>query len=139
MQLAPKLTPFWHIPEFQNTSAPVRFKLRPLTQTEITEVEALYAPREAGGPPVSTPVAKLKAATLSIVAIDGITDEDGEPIRSLAGIDGRPGPAAEDVRHMILECGLRIIFEMIGLDWKKAVNDEAAKRQQPAESDPAKT
>jgi len=140
MQLSPKLQPFWHTP-IQAGSPPVRFKLRPLTQAEITEVESLYAPREPGGPPMSTPIAKLKAATLAIVACDGITDENGDPIKSLAAIDGRAGDLAEQLRHMIMEAGLRIIFEMIGLDWTKAMSssDEAAKPQQPAESDPAKT
>lgn len=141
MQLAPKLQPFWHTPGSQTDTSPVRFKLRPLTQAEITEVEGLYAPREPGGPPMTTPIAKHKAATLSIIACDGITDEKGEPIKSLVGIDGRAGAQAEDLRHMILECGLRIIFEMIGLDWKKVTStgDEAAKPQQPAETDSEKT
>lgn len=141
MQLAPKLGPFWYEPEFQSGSPPfVRLKLRPLTQQEMIEVEQLYVAARPGMPPLSTRAAQFKAAMLSIVACEHIKDEKDEPIRWPSGID-RHGAAAEDLRTMIVQAGLRIIVEMSGGDWRKFVSavTEPEEPLQPAVADPVKT
>lgn len=138
MQLAPKLQPFWYVPEFQSEDPPVRFKLRPLTQAEMIEVEELYTEARPGVPPLSTRAAQFKAAMLSITACEGITDEKGDPIRWPLGVDR--AHADDSLRMLICQAGLRIIVEMNGGDWKRFVQavDEAQKSEQPAEADPAK-
>lgn len=140
MQLAPKLLPFWYVPEFQADEPPVRFKLRPLTQQEMIDVEDLYTEARPGSPPRTTRASQFKAGMLAIQAVENVTDESGEPIRWPYGID-RKGRAAEDLRALIVQAGLRIIVEMNGGDWARFVEEveEANKPQQPAEADPAKT
>lgn len=139
MQLAPKLLPFWYEPEFQTGEPPfVRFKLRPLTQQEMIDVEELYTPARADVPSLSTRAARFKAGMLAIIACDGIADEKGEPIRWPAGINERAGREVDALREMICMAGLRIIVEMNGEDWKKIVAP-ADQSQQPAEVDSAKT
>lgn len=140
MQLAPKLQPFWYAPEFQTDDPPVRFKLRPLTQQEMIDVEELYTEGRPGVPSRTTRAAQFKAGMLAIQAVENLADESGEPIRWPYGID-RKGVAAEELRTMIVQAGLRIIVEMNGGDWKRfvAAVDDAQKSEQPAEADPAKT
>lgn len=141
MQLAPKLLPFWYEPEFQTGQPPfVRFKLRPLTQQEMIDVEELYTEARPGAPSRTTRAAQFKAGMLAIVAVENVTDEAGEPIRWPYGID-RHGQAAEALRTMVVQAGLRIIVEMSGGDWARFVKEveDANKPQQPAEAEPAKT
>lgn len=137
MKLAPQLKPFWFVPSFQSNGDNIRFKLRPLTQSEMIEVESLYTvsadPRR---PPLWNHSAQFRAAMLSIQECDGIVDENDEPIRWPYGIDR---PDSQDLRNLICQAGQRIIVEMNGGDWDLLVKAVPAVPAQPAEADPAKT
>jgi len=130
MQLAPKLLPFWFTPEFQEGTAPVKFRLRPLTQAEMIEVEELYG--EHGW----TRAAQFRAGMLSIIACENIVAADGKPVRWPDGIEV-PGTA---LRGLIAHCGMRIIVEMNGNDWSEIIGlVESRADKQPAEASPEKT
>lgn len=131
MQLAPKLQPFWFTPEFQDEEPHVRFRLKPLTQEQMIEVESLY---EDGS---WTRTAQFRAGMLSIVGCENIFDPEGRPVRWPHGIDDSPGAG---LRLLICHCGMRIIVEMNGGDWGEIMGQATkATPTQPAEADPAKT
>lgn len=137
MKLAPQLKPFWFVPSFQAEGDKVRFKLRPLTQSEMIEVESLYTvPDEPRSLPRWNISAQFHAAMLSIQECDGIVDENDAPVRWPFGIDR---PDSQDLRNLICQAGQRIIVEMNGGDWDLMVKGVPALPQQPAEDDPAKT
>lgn len=105
METVPKLAPYWY-PLEQDPA--VRFRLRPITQPQLAEVESLIV---AG---VLTPKALVEAAKLSIMSIEGMTNaEDGSvsvwpacfpwiPIDVLTEVGAsvynavRPAPVLED-------------------------------------------
>jgi hypothetical protein len=136
MQLAPKLTPFWYQPEYQE-GTPVRFLLRPLTQQQMIDVESLYGPDGQW-----TRAAQFHAGMLAIQSCDGVLDDKQEPIRWPIGID-RHGKDATLLRGLVCHAGMRIIAEMNGSDWGNILQttDRLAENEakQPAEADPAKT
>lgn len=143
MQLLPKLQPFWFEPPYQEPGEAVRFQLRPLTQAEMIECEDLYKEGQW------TRIAQYRAGMTSIVACDGISDADGKPVRWGRGavIGETHGKAGQELRSMVVLCGLRILTEMNGQDWaaiiaeanRKAEGDDALPpEKQPAEASPTK-
>ncbi len=65
MDTVPKLAPYWY--PLENDPA-VRFRLRPITQPQLAEVESMIVDG------VLVPSALVKAAKLSIMSIEGMTN-----------------------------------------------------------------
>ncbi len=73
MELVPKLTPYWYTLEDDEE---VRFRLAPMTQPQLAEVEGSFVNGQA------TTATFCKAAILTIRAVEGITDpETGQPAK----------------------------------------------------------
>jgi hypothetical protein len=140
MKLPAKLSPFWYAPEFGNDEAhPVRFKLRPLTQEQIIEVEDMFTPSADGTGRASwNRRAQFRAAMISIAAVDGLEDANGEPLRWPFGIDVQ-GEVGQQLRDLICIAGMRIITEAQGNDWAALIAgiNEKHEREQQTDLQPA--
>lgn len=116
-RLAPKLTPFWYEPEFQDIPDPVSVRLRPLTQADMIEIEELY---EDGIYP--TRRAYYRAGRLAITEVRGLFDDDGAPAKW-------PACADRVERHLVVMAGFRAITEQSGGDWAVIVREMRARME----------
>lgn len=75
-KLLPKLTPWNYTPEaLENEETPPVFRLRPLTQGQIVELQETY---KDGAP---TPATWYKAGEMSILTVDNLVEADGRPAK----------------------------------------------------------
>lgn len=120
----PKLTPFWYTPEGQADGEHVSFKLRPLTQPQMVEVEEYYD-REGK----ITARATYMAGTLGIAGVKGVrhpdTDEPAIPPQCFEWLP----------RSWVRLCGSRLIAEDQGIDWDSWMSD--VKGDSPDEETPS--
>lgn len=101
----PKVTPFWYTPEGQNDGEQVSFKLRPLTQPQIVDVEEHYRDGRMTGK------ATYVAGTLGIVGVKGFRHpETGDPAVPPQCFDWLP-------RSWVRLCGTRLLANDQGIDW----------------------
>lgn len=117
-----KVTPFW----FQPPDQAIEFRLRPLTQPQMVEVE-----EHRGADGTISRKGQWVAGTLGIIGIRGATHPD----------TGNSAAVPECFqwidRNLIRMCGLRLIINDQGLDWEKALKGEHGQPDAP-EADPAK-
>lgn len=147
MKLPPKLVPFVYTPEYQQADDTLSFTLRPLRQDEMVAVEDLYKIDNGAGLSRPTKAAMFRAGMAAIVAVQGLFDERGEPVKWRPEIVDFHGKDAETLRWLICQCGSRIVAEMNGRDWQTTLDQAEAlaaglgseQGQQPAVIDPEKT
>ena len=107
--LRTKLTPFWYEPEFHQDADKVKFHLRPLTQRDMVEIDE-YCERNGD----LTGRAQYEAGLKAIIAVRGLTDEDGNEARW-------PACAPFVDRHHISQAGARAVIEQTGGNWAAIV------------------
>lgn len=123
MSKAPRLTPFWYVPEGQEGEE-VSFKLRPLTQPQMVDVEEHYVNGR------STDKANYIAGTLGIIEVKGIRHPETQQLVKLPDFSWLP-------RGWVRLCGMRLLAEDAGLDWDELMAGLVPAERSP-EDDPEK-
>jgi hypothetical protein len=115
MELAPSLTPFWHTVRKAVESEPeIRFKLKPLTQPQIIELQSTY---EDAGLDVDTNAPRKRPTNITwyragCLGMDGAGEIEG------ITVNGKP---AEWLRHrqlipydLLVQAGVKLCLDAWG-------------------------
>ncbi len=117
MELAPSLTPFWHtVREAAEPEPAIRFKLKPLTQPQVIELQSTY--EDAGRhPDLGTPMKRPTNITwyrAGCLGMDGAGEIEG------ITVSGKP---AEWLRHrsiipyeLVVQAGVKLCMDAWGAE-----------------------
>lgn len=119
MELMPKLTPFWYTPETQEQEGEVEFRLRPLTQAQLVELDEMQGPDK----PIALvlkPTTMYAAARMAVVGIRGVVDGEGNELKWTEDV------AEAMPRHLMVQAGWRLLEQARGRDWDALVAESKA-------------
>jgi hypothetical protein len=118
MDITPNLVPFWHEPEGQDNveqGQRVRFKLRPLTQPQVSE---LFSTFETASETTRRPTAATWYAA-GCMGLDGVAQAGENPIQNLT-IAGKPARWPRDKLYVphgfVSSCGVKLCMDAWGDD-----------------------
>lgn len=102
-QLLPNIAPFWYKPDGQEgESQPAEFRIRPLTQPDLLDVESTYG--DDGRP---TSLSWLRACDLGVIEVRNLYDEQN---RKALWPQCRPRVP----RAWLLQLGAKVVMATLG-------------------------